>query len=311
MTTRIRSRGSPVSLCFFFCLSALMANSAPSPDGLVAAYSFDGNSRDNSGNGNDAIVVGATLTQDRFGVNGSAFHFDGTNHYIVVLAPKSLPLGNAARTITAWVKPEAASGSLAMVQQGNGECFGRIFGVGYVTNGLSFWGGCQDYTSKLEIPLGKWSFVAISHDPPFLRAFVNANSQSTNIGVLNTAASKLFIGAATTNNGASFRGFFKGSIDEINFYNRALNDAEIGALYGQTVQPSDLPRFQSIKLSTFSGCRLAFDGLPGMGYGLQASTNLLDWVTLTNFPVTSATTTFVDSNSTNQPRKFYRAKQIP
>src|SRR5258706_15507021 len=120
MTKTIRSLGSVVSLCFFCCLSVLMANAAPSTDGLVASYSFDGNSRDSSGNGNDAIVVGATLTQNRFGVSGSAFHFDGNNQYMVVLGPKSLPLGNAARTITAWVKPEASSGTLAMVQQGNG-----------------------------------------------------------------------------------------------------------------------------------------------------------------------------------------------
>jgi len=298
-------------MCSFFCLSPLMANAALSTNGLVASYSFDGNSRDSSGTGNDAVVVGATLTQDRFGVNGSAFHFDGTNQYIVVLGPKSLPLGNAARTIAAWVKPEGANGALAMVQQGNGECFGRIFGVGYFTAGLYFWGGCQDYSSGFGLPLGKWSFVAITYDPPFLRMFVNANAQSTNIGVLNTAASKLFIGAATTNNGASFRGFFKGSIDEISFYNRALSDSEIGALYGQPIQSSDAPRFQSIKLSTFSGCRLTFDGLAGMGYSLQISTNLLDWVTLTNLPVTSATTTFIDSNATNQQRKFYRAKQFP
>ena len=311
MTIKIKSLGSVVNICFFFCLSALMANAALSTVGLVASYPFDGNSRDSSGNGNDAIVVGATLTQDRFGVNGSAFHFDGNNQYLVVLGPKSLPFGNAPRTITAWVKPEAAGGTLAMVQQGNGECFGRMFGVGYFTTGLYFWGGCQDFSSGFEVPLGKWSFVAISYDPPFLRAFVNANSQGTNIGVLNTTASKLFIGATTTNNGASFRGFFKGSIDEINFYDRALSDLEVGAVYSQTAQPSDPSRFQSIQLSTFSGCRLTFDGVAGVGYSLQISTNLLDWVSLTNLPATSATTTVVDSAATNQQQKFYRAKQIP
>ena len=311
MTPRIRSPGRVVSICFFFCLSALMANSAPSTVGLLASYSFDGNSRDSSGNGNDAIAVGATLTQDRFGVNASAYHFDGINQYMVVLGPKSLPLGNAARTITAWVRPEAAGGTLAMVQQGNGECFGRMFGIGYFTTGLYFWGGCQNYSSGVDVPLGKWSFVAITYDPPFLRAFVNANSQATNIGVLNTTASKLFIGATTTNNGASFPGFFKGSIDEINFYDRALTDLEIGAVYGQTVLPPDAPRFQSIKLLALSGCRLTFAGVAGVGYSLQISSNLLDWTTLTNFPASSTTTTFVDPSTTNQQQKFYRAKQIP
>jgi hypothetical protein len=54
-----------------------------------------------------------------------------------------------------------------------------------------------------------------------------------------------------------------------------------------------------------------FAGVAGVGYSLQISSNLLNWVTLTNFPATSATTTFVDSSTTNQQQKFYRAKQIP
>jgi hypothetical protein len=41
-------------------------------NGLVAAYEFSGNADDVSGNGNDGVVNGATLTADRFGNAGSA-----------------------------------------------------------------------------------------------------------------------------------------------------------------------------------------------------------------------------------------------
>jgi len=36
-------------------------------DGLVAYYPFNGNANDESGNGNNGTVNGATLTTDRFG----------------------------------------------------------------------------------------------------------------------------------------------------------------------------------------------------------------------------------------------------
>ena len=36
--------------------------------GLVAYYPFNGNANDESGNGNDGTVNGATLTADRFGM---------------------------------------------------------------------------------------------------------------------------------------------------------------------------------------------------------------------------------------------------
>jgi hypothetical protein len=42
--------------------------------GLVAYYPFNGNANDESGNGNDGTVNGATLTEDRFGnVSGAMF----------------------------------------------------------------------------------------------------------------------------------------------------------------------------------------------------------------------------------------------
>ena len=50
--------------------------------GLVAYYPFNGNANDESGNGNDGIVQGATLTADKFSNQESAYQFDGENDYI-------------------------------------------------------------------------------------------------------------------------------------------------------------------------------------------------------------------------------------
>jgi len=46
-------------------------------DGLVAYYPFNGNANDESGNGNNGTVYGATLTTDRFGNTNKAYSFDG------------------------------------------------------------------------------------------------------------------------------------------------------------------------------------------------------------------------------------------
>ena len=45
-------------------------------EGLVAYYPFNGNAKDESGNGNDGEVTGATLCTNRFGKADSAFAFD-------------------------------------------------------------------------------------------------------------------------------------------------------------------------------------------------------------------------------------------
>jgi PKD repeat protein len=50
-------------------------------DALIAYYPFNGNANDESGNGNNGIVNGATLTTDRLGNANSAFYFAGDNAY--------------------------------------------------------------------------------------------------------------------------------------------------------------------------------------------------------------------------------------
>ena len=49
---------------------------------LVAYYPFNGDAKDKSGNGQNAKVVGATLTKDRKGNPKSAYRFDGIDDYI-------------------------------------------------------------------------------------------------------------------------------------------------------------------------------------------------------------------------------------
>ncbi|MEM8891842.1 MAG: LamG domain-containing protein, partial [Bacteroidota bacterium] len=73
---------------FFFQLNARDCNVSvcdPSftlQDSLVAHYPFDGNANDASGNGNNGIPVGPTLTTDRFGTPNSAYQFDGVDDYM-------------------------------------------------------------------------------------------------------------------------------------------------------------------------------------------------------------------------------------
>ena len=51
-------------------------------NGLVGWWPFNGNANDESGNGNNGTVNGATLTSDRFGTNNKAYLFDGVDDKI-------------------------------------------------------------------------------------------------------------------------------------------------------------------------------------------------------------------------------------
>jgi Concanavalin A-like lectin/glucanases superfamily/Secretion system C-terminal sorting domain len=74
--------------------------------GLVGYWPFCGNANDESGNGNDGTVNGATLTEDRFGNANAAYGFDGVNNSIITPA-----LLNASNdfTFSCWVNTNSES----------------------------------------------------------------------------------------------------------------------------------------------------------------------------------------------------------
>ena len=62
--------------------TSITANFTDFNTGLIAYYPFNGNANDESGNGNDGTVSGATLAADRFGMLNNAYAFDGIDDYI-------------------------------------------------------------------------------------------------------------------------------------------------------------------------------------------------------------------------------------
>ena len=72
-----------------FCLLSFQYMIAQIPSyvpasGLIAYWGFDSNANDYSGNGNNGIVNGSSLTTDRFGNSNSAYSFDGINDFISI-----------------------------------------------------------------------------------------------------------------------------------------------------------------------------------------------------------------------------------
>ena len=78
-------------------------------DSLVAHYPFNGNANDESGNGNDGTVNGATLAADRFGNASRAYSFDGGSH---IATSSQLPVNNDVGSISVWINPSYNSGAV-------------------------------------------------------------------------------------------------------------------------------------------------------------------------------------------------------
>jgi Concanavalin A-like lectin/glucanases superfamily len=198
-------------------------------DGLVAYYPFNGNANDESGNGNNGTVYGATLTTDRFGTPNRAFAFNGTSDYIDCGTSSTLNVNQ--HTIALWVRASLAQNNGPCVSKVNPNTFesiclyliyGRVttsFAVGTEVNS-----GLQDRM----IPFGSWHFIGMTYDGMAVRFYIDGAKDTTisRSGVVRTNTNPLQIGHHGGDNT-----FFEGSLGDIRIYNRALTDQEILALY--------------------------------------------------------------------------------
>jgi hypothetical protein len=130
-------------------------------------------------------------------------------------------------TIEAWVNPAAGTGWRSVVLK---ETPGGLAYALYSANNASRPAGYVHISSDIglngtaAIALNTWTHVALTYDGATLRMFVNGVQVSTHAqtGSVIVAPGALRIG------GDSVWGeYFKGLIDEVRVYNRALSAAEI------------------------------------------------------------------------------------
>ncbi|MGK5094527.1 hypothetical protein WDW89_21250 [Deltaproteobacteria bacterium TL4] len=121
---------------------SLQANSIPT-NGLVAYYPFNGNANDESGNGNNGTVIGATLTADRHGRANKAYSFDGVNDYLSASGSNVWNFGTASFTISFWVnvKTEKSIDFLTNRSEANSSNNGNVWYIHWFppTNNISFY----------------------------------------------------------------------------------------------------------------------------------------------------------------------------
>ena len=81
-----------------------------------------------------------------------------------------------------------------------------------------------------------------------------------------------------------------------------------GAAAGKTVAASAVAATLANAARGNSGFALAVSGQPGHSYAVQASSNLVDWVSL---QTNKSPFTFVDTNTSRFSRQFYRSVSLP
>lgn len=191
---------------------------------LIAFYTFEGNANDVSGNGVHGTITGAPSTVTGF--EGQAFSFNGSSDFVRIgldINPGTRPL----LTMGAWVRTSVNNPTQQIISHDNGS-FDRSLGYdtrgGGGTNWSSFTGaGVLSSGVSVASTLNQWVFVA---------AVFNQNTSSVTVYTNTSSASastSLGSGHTFTDIGhnPSFGEFFQGEIDNVFFFDEALDAAAI------------------------------------------------------------------------------------
>ncbi|MCH2059487.1 MAG: cadherin domain-containing protein [Verrucomicrobiales bacterium] len=208
-------------------------------DGLVAYYPFNGNAEDESGNGNNGTVNGATLTADRNGNADSAYYFNGSS-IIRIQDSDSLDLEeDQPASFSIWVN---------VAVQNGGHIFGKRRGdtTNYMLD-LNVGGRpmFRGYTHKGmlgddPLPINQWIHLACTWDGTICRLFIDGElSKEGNDTPIRGPDNHAFAIGGT---GAGHTRF-NGKIDELRIYKRGLSAGEIATLYelDKPAEPEEFP----------------------------------------------------------------------
>jgi hypothetical protein len=194
--------------------------------GLVAAYAFDEGTgttvMDASGNGNRGTVSGATWVAG--GKNGGALRFDGSTARVTINDSASLHL-TTAMTLEAWVNPSSTDGWRDVIYKGNDNYFLEASSSrGSPGGGGTFSGTDTIVYAPSLLAANTWTHLALTYDGSTLRLYLNGNqvSSGSRTGTIATSTNPLQIGGDSI-----FGQYFRGLIDDVRVYNRALSAAEV------------------------------------------------------------------------------------
>ncbi len=227
-------------------------------DGLVAWWPFNGNANDESGNGYNGTVNGATLTTDRYGTVSSAYFFDGINDVINLPLNAGQIANSSAFSIQFWFIPSASATNFQTVFANwqtvtpppNGTPVS--FYTGYSANGAGYNIATAYRREQAVGTISQPSSLTYDHvviiyngsatlssdrQIVYLNGAIQPNNFScefcednipTSIGGLVDHTS---IGARYATSQNTLIDPFSGKIDDIGIWNRVLTQEEIEQLY--------------------------------------------------------------------------------
>jgi hypothetical protein len=217
-------------------------------DSLVGWWPFNGNANDESGNGNNGTVNGATLTSDRNGKANSAYSFDGINDYVDLTTYPTV--GTTSFSVFAWINITPIQKRRQILAYGSNQTGRGVWfylgNDGLCHFDLSYTTGTNTVDS---ISCNQWHFVGVVSNLGEIQLYLDGvkNGKSVKLNVNVSATQGKYFGTSISCD----NWFYDGKLDDISIWNRALDSSEIYKLYnGCSLKINSNPKAMKASLNS-------------------------------------------------------------
>lgn len=203
------------------------------PTNLVVWHSFDGpylnttTSTDRGSSGNHGTLANGPTP--KAGKVGQALRFDGSDDRIVTMQnPSGLGYGAGDFSWFAWIYPERVNDSYEMIWAQGGS------GIPYFAvrdDVLHVYVGSTYETTSGYIAANTWQHVGVVRSSGTLTLYKNGVAYSSTSSQPGSISAPDYAYISSYGSGGAHA--FKGVIDDLRIYNKALSTTEILALYNQ------------------------------------------------------------------------------
>ncbi len=214
-------------------------------NGLAAEWKFDEDASttstltyDATGNGNNGTLSNVTRATSTCKMANCA-RFNGTNSFVSVNNSTSLN-PTSTITISAWIRPtDITTLSYVEIMRQESGASRKLFS--FQINGTQLTLGLNTAGAywETDFPItpsyftdGNWHHVLYTYDGSFARLYVDGtlNNSQTHTGAIAVSGANLYIGS--TGGGSEF---YKGDMDDVRIYNRALSADEVRQLWNSNI----------------------------------------------------------------------------
>ncbi len=261
--------------------------------GLVGYYSFDNcDGVDLSGNAADGVLFGSPNCV--CGVSGQALEFDGVDDEMQIFGLVNQAIREIDFTFSFFMKVDQSAGRQVIINKREDCTADSILTIDYVPFGDAISAELSESTGRRVNNIasyqgsGCWRHVAVTRSSEELNIYYDGERVSTVVGsqVIDVSnLSNLLVGDSPCVGSGTNR--FKGVLDELRIYNRALTESEVFDTYipiDQIGNRSDTLVFAGNSVNTFSTATCA------TSVSWSPTTGVLD-STSANTTITPDTTT--------------------